>query len=213
MRAGCIYLAAFLLGAVYPTVVPFRDSVEIVFTPEDIRKGTDYILWKVPTVKNNFKTTVKQKLLNRLLSKDLQELRLNSPYQDGSSLVSNGEVHSVATTNNVKEQEVAPLRNIQLEVEKPKGLVNSVLKGPSETEKTLGRVRYVDEKKDITRQALDLSDNHAKEKVVQQVQKETNEHVGYSKPSNIKNRKHNFDVSHRSPNEEESEEGGEYFRK
>lgn len=165
MRAIPICLFLFLAGVIQSAVVPFRDSVEVVFTPEDIRKGTDYVLWKVPTVKNNFKTTVKQKLLNRLLSKDLQELRLNSPSPD-SPLVTNNEVQAETTVNGVKAQGNLPLQSIQLEVQKPKGLVNSVLKGPSASEKTLGRIRYFDEKKEEEEAKIAQIGNVEKEKVI-----------------------------------------------
>ncbi|KAI5962845.1 hypothetical protein CANMA_003620 [Candida margitis] len=195
-------LACFLTGAAHSAIVPFKDSVEIVFTPEDIKKGTDYVLWKVPTVKNNFKTTVKQKLLNRLLSKDLQELRLNSRYQESKGLSQNNQVQAEDTTSGLVVSENTPLQNIQLEVQRPKGVVNSVLKGPSKTEKPQGKVRYFDEKKEITQQAVGLNDLQTKEKVIEKAQKDLGEHVGYSKPSKIKNQKHNFDIGVKIPTDE-----------
>lgn len=205
MRVIPICLFWFLAGVIESAVVPFKDSVEIVFTPEDIRKGTDYVLWKVPTVKNNFKTTVKQKLLNRLLSKDLQELRLNSP-PPGGALVSANEVQSESTVMESKAQGNLPLQNIQLEVQKPKGLVNSVLKGPSASEKPVGRIRYFDEKKEDEEAKIAQIGNVEKEKVVKQAQKDLGEHVGYLKPSNVKNRKHNFDIGRKRPSEGEESE-------
>ncbi|CCG23782.1 hypothetical protein CORT_0E01950 [Candida orthopsilosis Co 90-125] len=207
MQIYTIPLILLVSGVTQSAIIPFRDSVEIVFTPEDIKKGSDYVLWKVPTVKNNFKTTVKQKLLNRLLSKDLQELRLNSPFNEEDTLVSNSKASAEDTINEVKASANLPLQNISLEVEKPKGLVNSVLKGPSATEKTQGKVRYINEKKDITQQTVGFDIIKAKEKMVGQVQKEDlGEHVGYSKPSNIKNRKHDFDRVVKSPNGENKED-------
>lgn len=202
MHIYAIPLILLVSGVTQSAVIPFRDSVEIVFTPEDIKKGTDYVLWKVPTVKNNFKTTVKQKLLNRLLSKDLQELRLNSPFNEEDTLVSNSQASAEDATNEVKALTKLPLQNIRLEVEKPKGLVNSVLNGPSATEKTQGKVRYINEKKDIAQQTVSFDIINTKEKLIEQVQKDLGEHVGYLKPSNIKNRKHDFDRVVKSPNGE-----------
>jgi len=207
MKAIVISLLCALSGVSLSAIVPFRDSVEVVFTPDDIKKGTDYVLWKVPTVKNNFKTTVKQKLLNRLLSKDLQELKLNSPFPEDGLPEFKDQRQSVGATKEIHAPSNIPLQNIQLEVLKPKGLVNSVLKGPSTTEKTLGKVRYVDEDKGVSQQAVgSIVDPETKDATIQKMQKDLDEHVGYLKPKNIKNRKHNFDTGMKYRSEEGEEE-------
>lgn len=77
-----------LLVLVTSAPVPFKDSVEIVFTPQDLKDIAEYTLWKIPEVKDNFKTTVKQKVLNRLLSKDVLDSNPNpdiylGPMDDG----------------------------------------------------------------------------------------------------------------------------------
>ncbi|KAI3403149.1 hypothetical protein KGF56_004038 [Candida oxycetoniae] len=177
----------------FGAIVPFRDSIELVFTPEDVKKGTDYVLWKVPKVKNDFKTTVKQKLLNRLLSKDIQEL---NPYYTGDEIEPMMANPALETTTNTANMMAAKnnVQNIEIEITKPRGFVNSVLKGPSPTEKEKAKIRYINEENN--EMVHNLATNGEPEVGKQIGILPQSEHVGYLSPSQIKNQKHKFDIKH-----------------
>ena len=74
----------------------------------------------------NFKTTVKQKLLNRLLNKDLQEINPN-PYDEDIFEEQQQKVKANEISNT--------FQTVELDIKKPNGVMRSVLKGPSSTEK------------------------------------------------------------------------------
>ena len=77
-------------------------------------------------MKKNFKTTVKQKLLNRLLNKDLQEINPN-PYDEDIFEEQQQKVKANEISNT--------FQTVELDIKKPNGVMRSVLKGPSSTEK------------------------------------------------------------------------------
>lgn len=51
-----------------------RDLVEVVVSPKDVKEAGKYAMVKIPQIKENFKNNVKQKLLDRLMSKSVQAM-------------------------------------------------------------------------------------------------------------------------------------------
>ncbi|CAK9441190.1 uncharacterized protein LODBEIA_P50590 [Lodderomyces beijingensis] len=205
LSKALLLLYACNLG-VHGAIVPFKDSIELVFTPQDIKKTTDYVLWKVPSVKNNFKTTVKQKLLNRLLSKDLQDLY---PYPMPAKQV----LESQATEPDAEGTfKVLKNQNVEIEIAKPKGLVSGVLKGPSLTEKEQKRVRWLPKDADGDNDEEEEGEEGDEMKgfstldvmSAPKVSKPKTEHVGYSNPSRIKNDKPKFATFRDKPPEKQA---------
>ncbi|CAI5759518.1 unnamed protein product [Candida verbasci] len=198
-----VWTVILLPSLIFAAIVPFRDSIEVVFTPDDIKKSADYVLWKVPTVKNNFKTTVKQKLLNRLLDKDLQDFKTN-PYLEDDELKKekNNEDDSevVAATN-----KNGNFKSIKVEIENPYGLISSVMKNPSETEKKKATIKVVENA--ILKEQQELEEGSENEQVDSLSNKET-EHVGYLTPTQIKNRKvsHDDHIKHLPDNKDDKDD-------
>ncbi|CAX42440.1 conserved hypothetical protein [Candida dubliniensis CD36] len=165
----------------FTAIVPFRDSIELVFTPEDIKKSTDYALWKIPAVKKNFKTTVKQKLLNRLLNKDLQEINPN-PYDE--------ELFE-EEQEKVKANEISnTFQIVELDIKKPNGVMRSVLKGPSSTEKNQAKLVVQSNRNTLLKN--NFKESRTGNEVKHQFQELSSEHLGYSHPRRVKNIKHDF---------------------
>ncbi|KAL1571854.1 hypothetical protein MG5_03862 [Candida albicans P57072] len=166
----------------FTAIVPFRDSIELVFTPEDIKKSTDYALWKIPAVKKNFKTTVKQKLLNRLLNKDLQEINPN-PYDE--------DIFEEQQQKKVKANEISnTFQTVELDIKKPNGVMRSVLKGPSSTEKKQAKLVVQSTRNTLLKN--NFNDNRTENEVKLELQELSGEHLGYSHPRRVKNIKHDF---------------------
>ncbi|KAI5949904.1 hypothetical protein KGF54_005382 [Candida jiufengensis] len=229
-QINTILIWLFIFTSIQSAILPFKDSIEIAFTPEDVKKTTDYVMWKVPSVRDNFKTTVKQKILNRLLSKELQEMPLNTPFdnsQPTTNQPNNGEVQTNTETgkegdvrvNNGKSDEVlaktekkggvqinnkqaiTPLQALsqtdmmlELELQKPRGILGSILKGPSTETKPKAKIRYIKEepKNDEDEEGTKSKDTFDRERMIGMAKLHVDEHVGYSNPSQIKKRKHNF---------------------
>lgn len=165
----------------FTAIVPFRDSIELVFTPEDIKKSTDYALWKIPAVKKNFKTTVKQKLLNRLLNKDLQEINPN-PYDE--------ELFE-EEQEKVKANEISnTFQTVELDIKKPNGVMRSVLKGPSSTEKNQAKLVVQSNRNTLLKN--NFKESRTGNEVKLQFQELSSEHLGYLHPRRVKNIKHDF---------------------
>ncbi|KAI5962095.1 uncharacterized protein KGF55_003171 [Candida pseudojiufengensis] len=188
----------FISIQVHSAILPFKDSIEIAFTPEDVKKTTDYVLWKVPAVKNNFKTTVKQHLLNRLLSKDLQEMPVNFPPnaspQPTVNEPNNGEVQMNDNQLIHPLQALAPTdAMIELELQKPRGVLGSILKGPIPDDKPKAKIRYVKPEPEKAEETGTNSNDMENDQVIGIAKLPVDEHIGYSKPKLVKNRKHNFE--------------------
>ncbi|EGW35614.1 uncharacterized protein SPAPADRAFT_48593 [Spathaspora passalidarum NRRL Y-27907] len=244
---------------------PFKDSIEIVLSPDDIRSVAEYTLYKIPEVKNNFKTTVKQKLLNRILTKQIQETNPNpdayasytdnpanlyqynprfpvhasrpdvitpgatpqivpatgstpgvipvSPAQVQKVGPTNGKVdidkHTAAangkvTANNnvgpitgqVLIKPVKPVKAVEIEVTKPKGMLTSIIKGPSVIEEDFVQIFGQDNDSDSDSDEDDNDD----------------EHIGYSNPSWIKNNKQDHGIKYYPRIEDESADDEEEDR-
>ncbi|EAZ63007.2 predicted protein [Scheffersomyces stipitis CBS 6054] len=123
--------------------LPETKSFEIQITGKDIKDAGAYVIHKSSEVKNNVKTIVKQKLIDRLLSKELENYTPEHPQEEKSD-----ELASV----------VLP--------PKP-GIVSKVINGDKDTE-----------------QGNCFEGDCPSEE--EEGEPET-EHVGYQKPSTIKN--------------------------
>lgn len=203
-----IYFGYLLSQYSYAAVVPFRDSIELVFTPEDVKKTTDYVFWKVPEVKKNFKTTVKQKMLNMLLNKDLQDINPNPPFvyeneidDEGDRLFAEQE-HNDQILGQAQQNRLADsFQTVEIDIKKPYGLVHSVLKGPPPTGKKKAKITVHNPNVNSNKvEIAKMKVNKEKEEVVaglpelsnEELQKFQNEHMGYLRPTKIKNDKHDF---------------------
>ncbi|RCK56199.1 hypothetical protein Cantr_05696 [Candida viswanathii] len=215
-----------------PAIVPFRDSIEIVFTPEDVKRTTDYVLWKVPAVKHNFKTTVKQKMLNLLLNRELQDVNPNPPFF-GEDIGEEGEregehqeekkveqqAHKTKPQEDVTQAAAAgeSLLTVEIDITKPHGIVHSVLWGPSPNEKKTAKVTIHGANPPVTsnsqpqsrsRNTVSRTNPHhttsgsmkwrrmtrtdSCQNFPRRVAKLKEDHIGYLRPTRIKNDKHDF---------------------
>ncbi|KAK6199524.1 uncharacterized protein RJT21DRAFT_127781 [Scheffersomyces amazonensis] len=160
-----------LLGVVLQTLsllllvvsVPVPSQVEIVVTPQDLKDAAEYAVVKIPEIKNNFKTMVKQKLLNRIISKDYQELTAVVDPITGKLSLTKGNV--IVDGSHTKDSSISelhsdpPIQNIEIKIPQEPGLVTSIIKGGDTFE-------------------TDTTDDES--------EPEENEHVGYKKPYSTK---------------------------
>ncbi|KAG7661923.1 uncharacterized protein J8A68_004526 [[Candida] subhashii] len=222
-------LSLIIIAACQPSLfisaspVPFKNSVEVVFTPQDLKHAADYTLWKIPVVKDNLKTTVKQKVLNRMLTKELQEANPNaglyppgSPYQINNNPnpmlnqmnrppMPNQIINHPMYTNQMKPNPAnthvqmqlpiaKPIKAIQIDTVKANGIVNSILKGPSPTEELSFQVVGIQKEDEKNKEESDESEDDDEE------DEEDDGKLGYSVPSRIKNGKHDFGVKYYEAN-------------
>ncbi|KAK6463504.1 hypothetical protein DFJ63DRAFT_335037 [Scheffersomyces coipomensis] len=167
----------------YSSPIPRRESIEIIVTPQDLKNAAEYAVVKIPELKDNFKTLVKQKLLNRIISKDFQQLitevdpitgkvslsRSPMPQQSQQPLtISNG---GGGGATSEKSAGNVPSQDIRIQLPKDPGLVTTILKGVEEADDntTMGS-------KDTFE--TDCTDDESAG--------EENEHVGYNRPYKTK---------------------------
>ncbi|RLV90713.1 hypothetical protein JA1_004401 [Spathaspora sp. JA1] len=215
---------------------PFRNSIEVVVTPQDFQDVAEYILWKVPEVKENIKTTIKQKLLNKLLTQRIQDTvvpnfdmyseYINNPnnlYHHNVLKVDNkpqfptqavpktpppgSYLHHVPTVPPPPPGAIPPpfseppvvsddeqpsmVSSVEIEIMKPKGLVNSILSGPSITQERMIQIKANSNDSD------DSSDEELE--------------IGYSNPSRIKNRKSDLGVKYYVSDEDSEDDMDPFY--
>lgn len=204
-------------------VVPFRDSIELVITPQDVKRTTDYVFWKVPAVKNNFKTTVKQKMLNMLLNRDLQDINPNPPFVSQDEIENDDDDTVFEEQNNSKNDNINNNNNqilgkvqhdrlsdtfqsVEINIKNPNGVVHSILQGPSPTEKkraklTINNSRIGSDKVEMAKFKVDEKEKSTDlpELSNEELNKFQNEHMGYLRPTKIKNAKHDFGEKFKKP--------------
>lgn len=204
-------------------VVPFRDSIELVITPQDVKRTTDYVVWKVPAVKNNFKTTVKQKMLNMLLNRDLQDINPNPPFVSQEEIENDDDDTVFEEQNNNKNKNINNSNNqiigkaqqerlsdtfqsVEINIKNPNGVVHSILQGPSSTEKkraklTINNSRIGSDKVEMAKIKADEEEKSRDlpELSNEELNKFQNEHMGYLRPTKIKNAKHDFGEKSKKP--------------
>ncbi|KAK6455103.1 uncharacterized protein RJT20DRAFT_54771 [Scheffersomyces xylosifermentans] len=159
LQLAVLFLLSFHFVASIPTPDVKRNSVQVVITPQDLKDVGEYAIKKAPEITNNIKNMLKQKLLDRLLSKEIQEYNPNA----------NEEYRSIGSQDpSASNDNSRPITSVHLDATNKPGLVSSIIKGPS-----------ADEDEPYNEFERDSSDDEPEYSI--------NEHVGYQRPSRIKN--------------------------
>ena len=91
----------------------------------------------------------------------------------------------------VKANEISnTFQTVELDIKKPNGVMRSVLKGPSSTEKKQAKLVVQSTRNTLLKN--NFNDNRTENEVKLELQELSGEHLGYLHPRRVKNIKHDF---------------------